>query len=104
MPDAHRDGACGARGRLTDRVSRAAVPGVLAFALRGKTVAVTGAAAAAENPVADFDVNVTPMRHLLDACRARGRCPLVLFAGTVTQAGVPSRLPVNEDAVDAPLT
>ena len=66
--------------------------------------AQTSAAAAAQNPTADFDANVTPMRHLLAACRARDRRPLVLFAGTVTQAGVPSRLPVDEDAADDPLT
>jgi nucleoside-diphosphate-sugar epimerase len=47
---------------------------------------------------------VTPLRALLDACRTRRRQPAVMFAGTVTQAGVPSRLPVNEDAVDRPIT
>ena len=66
--------------------------------------AQTSGAAAAENPDADFDANVTPMRHLLAACRERGRRPVVLFAGTVTQMGIPSRLPVNEDAPDAPIT
>ena len=64
----------------------------------------TSGAAAAENPDADFDANVTPMRHLLAACRERRRRPVVLSAGTVTQMGVPSRLPVNEDAPDAPIT
>ena len=48
--------------------------------------------------------NVTPMRHLLAACRQSGRRPVVLFAGTVTEAGIPSRLPVNEDAPDDPIT
>ena len=66
--------------------------------------AQTSGAAAASNPDADFRVNVTPMRHLLTACRQRGRRPIVLFAGTVTEAGIPSRLPVNEDAPDDPIT
>lgn len=66
--------------------------------------AQTSGAAAASNPDADFRVNVMPMRHLLAACRQRGRRPVVLFAGTVTEAGIPSRLPVNEDAADDPIT
>ena len=66
--------------------------------------AQTSTAAAADDPDWDFHANVTPMRHLLAACRQRGAGPIVLFAGTVTQAGVPSRLPVDEDAPDDPLT
>ena len=61
-------------------------------------------AAAADDPDADFHANVTPMRHLLAACRQRGVRPIVLFAGTVTEAGMPSRLPVDEDAPDDPIT
>lgn len=66
--------------------------------------AQTSTAAAAANPDWDFHANVMPMRHLLAACRRRGVRPMVLFAGTVTQAGMPSRLPVDEDAPDDPLT
>jgi nucleoside-diphosphate-sugar epimerase len=66
--------------------------------------AQTSGAAAASNPDADFRANVAPIRHLLAACRESGRRPIVLFAGTVTEAGVPSRLPVNEDAPDDPIT
>ncbi len=66
--------------------------------------AQTSAAVADENPALDFDANVTPMSHLLRACR-RLRCsPTILFAGTVTQAGVQARLPVDEDATDVPVT
>lgn len=61
-------------------------------------------AAAAADPDWDFHANVTPMRHLLAACRQRGVPPIVLFAGTVTQAGLPTRLPVDEDAPDDPQT
>ena len=66
--------------------------------------AQTSTAAAADDPDWDFHANVTPMRHLLAACRQRGARPIVLFAGTVTQAGMPSRLPVDEDAPDDPIT
>jgi UDP-glucose 4-epimerase len=66
--------------------------------------AQTSATAAAENPDRDFHDNVTPMRLLLEACRQRRQRPLVLFAGTVTQSGIPSRLPVDEDAPDDPIT
>jgi len=45
-----------------------------------------------------------PMRHLLDACRQLACRPAILFAGTVTQTGVPSKLPVDEDAPDHPVT
>ncbi|HEX6162203.1 MAG TPA: NAD-dependent epimerase/dehydratase family protein [Vicinamibacterales bacterium] len=66
--------------------------------------AQTSVAEAAARPDRDLDANVTPMRQLLAACRERTRRPTVLFAGTVTEAGVPARLPVNEDALDDPIT
>ncbi len=66
--------------------------------------AQTSTAAAADNPDRDFQANVAPMRQLLAACRERGRRPIVLFAGTVTEAGIPLRLPVDEDAPDDPIT
>jgi nucleoside-diphosphate-sugar epimerase len=66
--------------------------------------AQTSTAAAADDPEGAFHANVTPMRHLLAACRQRRVRPMVLFAGTVTQAGMPSLLPVDEDAPDDPLT
>jgi UDP-glucose 4-epimerase len=66
--------------------------------------AQTSASTAAVNPDADFQANVAPMRHLLAASRDRKRQPIVLFAGTVTEAGVAARLPVDEDAPDDPIT
>lgn len=66
--------------------------------------AQTSGAAAEANPEADFRANVTPMRHLLAACRQRRVHPIVVFAGTVTEAGIPSRLPINEDQADDPIT
>jgi nucleoside-diphosphate-sugar epimerase len=66
--------------------------------------AQTSGAVAAEDPAADFHANVTPMRHLLASCRQRRVHPIVVFAGTATEAGIPSRLPVTEDEVDDPIT
>jgi nucleoside-diphosphate-sugar epimerase len=66
--------------------------------------AQTSAASAAANADADFRQNVAPIRRLVGACRRARRRPRVLFAGTVTAAGIPSRLPVNEDAPDDPIT
>lgn len=66
--------------------------------------AQTSGTAAADGPLWDVQPNVAPMRHLLDACRATGRRPMVLFAGTVTQVGVPIQLPVGDDAPDDPIT
>lgn len=64
----------------------------------------TSGVAAAENPTSDFDANVAPMRQLVVTCRRLRRRPMVMFAGTVTQAGIPPRLPVDEDAPDQPVT
>jgi nucleoside-diphosphate-sugar epimerase len=56
------------------------------------------------DPVADQNINVLPMLHLLEACRRRSSPPTVCFASTVTVAGIPERLPVDESHPDHPLT
>jgi len=66
--------------------------------------AQTSVAAAAADPDVDFRSNVMPIRHLLAACRDSKRRPIVVSAGTVTEAGIPSRLPVGEDVADDPIT
>jgi nucleoside-diphosphate-sugar epimerase len=66
--------------------------------------AQTSAAVAEADVAADFIANVTPMRHLLAACRQDEWHPTVVFAGTVTEAGISSRTPVNEDEPDRPIT
>jgi nucleoside-diphosphate-sugar epimerase len=66
--------------------------------------AQTSVAVAEADVAADFHANVTPIRHLLSACRRHGSRPIVVFAGTVTEAGLPSRMPVNEDEPDNPIT
>ena len=57
-----------------------------------------------ENPPADFEINVKPMLTLLEICRKQSRPPIVLFSGTVTEAGIPVTLPINEECVDKPVT
>jgi nucleoside-diphosphate-sugar epimerase len=66
--------------------------------------AQTSVYVADDNPYEDWRANVEPMIHLLAACRARDQRPAILFAGSVTQAGIPDRLPVNETHPDRPVT
>lgn len=66
--------------------------------------AQTSALAADADPDADVAANIHPIRHLIDACRQQQHRPAILFAGTVTQTGVPSKWPVDEDAPDHPVT
>ena len=66
--------------------------------------AQTSVYAANENPFADLEINVLPIVHLLETCRQKGLQPIVLFSGTVTEAGIPIRLPVDENHPDKPIT
>jgi len=66
--------------------------------------AQTSLSAATENPFADLEINVLPIVHLLETCRHKGLQPIVLFSGTVTEAGIPTRLPVDETHPDKPIT
>jgi len=66
--------------------------------------AQTSTYVANDDPIADRTVNVQPMLYLLEACRQQGVRPTVCFASTVTVAGIPTRLPVDESHPDHPLT
>lgn len=66
--------------------------------------AQTSAYAANESPVDDVSINVLPMLHILEACRKHKVKPAVLFASTVTVAGLPERIPVDETHPDNPIT
>lgn len=66
--------------------------------------AQTSVYVANENPLADLEINVVPMLNLLETCRSEGRHPIIIFSGTVTEAGIPETLPVNEDFKDHPVT
>lgn len=59
---------------------------------------------AAENPDADFQANVAPMRALLETGRREGLKPFIVFAGSSTEAGLPLRQPIDENHPDEPLT
>ena len=59
---------------------------------------------AEKNPLADYKANVLPIQLLLEACRKSETCPIVIFAGTSTQCGMPDTLPVDETVVDNPIT
>ena len=56
------------------------------------------------NPVEDIQVNVLPMLQLLQTCKNKNWCPIVCFAGSVTEAGIPQRIPVDETEPDVPVT
>jgi len=66
--------------------------------------AQTSTYAANADPLADRAVNVLPMLQLLEVCRRLGRRLTVCFASTVTIAGIPEHLPVDESHADHPLT
>ncbi len=66
--------------------------------------AQTSVYVARQDPRADLAANVLPMLHLLETCRKKSFSPMVLFSGTVTQAGLTDVLPVNEDCPDRPVT
>jgi len=57
-----------------------------------------------DNPIKDISINVAPMINMLETCRNKQYKPTILFSGTVTEAGVPSSLPVNEKHPDNPIT
>lgn len=83
--------------------------GVLESALRGIDVvfhlaAQTSVRVAEDDPAGDLEINVLPMVHLLETCHRKGWSPIVLFAGTVTEAGMTPKLPVDETHRDVPVT
>jgi UDP-glucose 4-epimerase len=59
---------------------------------------------AEQNPASDLEINVLSMLHMLETCRNKTISPIILFAGTVTELGLPESLPVNENQYDNPIT
>jgi nucleoside-diphosphate-sugar epimerase len=97
------------RAVVKDVQGDVAVRAELAAALKGVNVvhhlaAQTSVYVADSDPVADLGANVVPMLELLEAARASGTRPLVLFASSVTVYGMPDRLPVDESFADDPRT
>jgi len=96
-------------GRIEVLLGDVCDPGVWSKALRDTDfvfhfAAQTSVPRAEADPHADYDVNAGAMLQLLEACRAGHYAPVIVFAGTTTQAGVPSRLPVDETHPEAPVT
>ena len=84
-------------------------PAVWESALEGVDVvfhfaAQTSVPLAEQDPWTDFQVNVAPVMHLLEACRRNRWRPSVLFSSTVTIAGIPQTIPVTECHPDHPIT
>ena len=65
--------------------------------------AQTSASVAEQDPLADLNANVVPVIQMMEACRHSGLRPTVLFAGTTTQVGLPTQLPVDENFPDQPI-
>lgn len=57
-----------------------------------------------KNPTEDYKINILPMLQLLETCRQKRWQPAILFAGTVTETGIPTCLPVDESHPDKPIT
>lgn len=66
--------------------------------------AQTSVYVAEDNPYADLQANVIPMLNLLETCRNKNLNPVILFSGTVTEAGIVECLPVAETCKDSPIT
>lgn len=63
----------------------------------------TSVYAAAEDPAGSLVSTVQPVSHLATAARKLGRKPCVVLAGTVTQYGLGSTIPLEEDAPSNPI-
>lgn len=66
--------------------------------------AQTSAFDANKNPVDDLSINVNPMIYMLETCRRHGWEKNIIFSSTVTIAGMPIFLPVNENHPENPMT
>ena len=66
--------------------------------------AQTSVYTADQNTADDWAANVLPMVRLLETCQEHGWRPGILFAGSVTQGGLPVTLPVDEAHPDRPVT
>lgn len=64
--------------------------------------AQTSLKAADADPLSDQMINVFPMLAMLETCRKRKLRPAVIFASTVTAAGIPRKLPVDESFQELP--
>ena len=66
--------------------------------------AQTSSFIANENPVNDLEINLLPVVNLIETCHRNKLRPDIIFAGTVTEAGLTDILPVSEAFKDQPIT
>lgn len=66
--------------------------------------AQTSSSYANAHPSQDFKSNIAAVVSLLEACQMTGKRPIVVFAGSVTQTGLTTTVPVNENRFDKPST
>lgn len=59
---------------------------------------------AQSDPIQDLQINVLPMLRLLEDCKKSGNKLSIIFSSTVTIAGIPDRVPVDESYHDNPIT
>jgi len=64
--------------------------------------AQTSARASENDPLDDLGANLEGTRQLLEACRRLGTHARIVFAGSITQCGVPSSLPIDGTEPDRP--
>lgn len=65
--------------------------------------AQTGIKTADDFPVDDAEINIIPLLKILEAAKKSGN-KKILLAGSATQYGLQEKMPVNEMAIDAPIT
>ena len=58
--------------------------------------------AAEADPAEDEDINVRPLRALVEAARAADATPRIIFASAVTIVGPNPKIPVDDSAPDDP--
>jgi nucleoside-diphosphate-sugar epimerase len=56
------------------------------------------------DPVADLQVTAASVLHLLEACRTNSFPVRIIFSSSANLFGIADSVPVNEDALDNPLT
>ncbi|MCK4752906.1 MAG: NAD-dependent epimerase/dehydratase family protein [Planctomycetes bacterium] len=83
--------------------------GMLEQALEGADIvyhlaAQTSVYVAEEKPLKDLEINVLAMLNLLEVCRSNDWHPIIVFSGTVTEAGICEKMPVDETVKDNPIT
>jgi UDP-glucose 4-epimerase len=64
----------------------------------------TSVYSAEQNPIGDAQTNIESMINLLEALRKSKNQTTLIYAGTVTQAGMPEKIPMDENVPDNPIT